>query len=194
MGNTINDNYSYALEKLVEGFEHNLDIQGKFFEKNNDLLEELHQIKTKLEINDRFSLDLKADVEKIINNTFEFLNKMNKVSNSEIMEMLIQFKSDKADLFTIINDMFKQVETINKVVLEIKKDTADLKIGVHDLDLKSDQIQKNTEESSKFYKILIRIMIIIALLVSAISIGFKLYEQDSIKDIKTYIDQQKGKK
>ena len=193
MAISSNDNNSYALEKIVEGFERNLDIQGKFFEKNNALLEELHNIKTKLEITDRFNIDLKADVEKIINNTFEFLNKMNKVSNAEIMEMLIQFKSDKGDLFTIVTNMLTQLEAIDKDLIEVKKGLLDIKIVIHDIELKTNSIEKNTDQLSKFYKILTGVMIAITLLVSAISIGFKLIDQDNMKDIKTYIDQQSKK-
>ena len=185
---------NYVLEKLVEGFEHNLDIQEKYFEKNAAFLEELHQIKNRLDLTDRSNLEIRADIDKVMENTFEFLRRIDKVSNQEIMEMLIQFKSDKADLFTIVNDMHTQLDSIKNTIYECQGQDATLRTNIHDMGIKIDTVITTTAESNKLYKTISGILIVITILISGATIASKMIDSSNMKEIKTYIDTQKGKK
>jgi hypothetical protein len=73
--------YDVLLDRVIKVTEDNLRAQSEYLQK-------LNEIKARFDLNDRDHQDVKQSLTHITNNTFEMLNKMNKVSNEEILDQL----------------------------------------------------------------------------------------------------------
>lgn len=122
--------YDLLLEKVIHITEENLKAQREY-------LYELTLIKNRFDINDRDHADVKQSLTHITNNTFEMLNKMNRASNEEIIELLEEGNKFRTDLtyrftnaennikalndkFLILPNIYEEVKTFGKKISEVK--------------------------------------------------------------------------
>lgn len=165
--------YDTLLERVIKVTEDNLKAQYEYLQKLTD-------IKNKFDLNDRDHVDVKQSLAHITTNTFEMLNKMNKASNEDIIELIEKnndYHTTFSYKFTNTEDTLKKISTSSDSIID---------------DLK--EIKKNVIDSSQSFSMIQKLLgglfiIIVGLQIA--SVAWKTMKDDTNTDnLKTTIQQE----
>jgi hypothetical protein len=97
------NDFEIMLDRLIGITEKTIETQSKF-------LKEIHELKSRFDMNDRDHKDVKETLERIVNNSFETLNIMKKTSNEDVIIAVEKLHSTLSSLD--IDDMGKDITSI----------------------------------------------------------------------------------
>lgn len=192
--NDTNGNTKFAIDKMSASFDKTIDTLKDFLKTLGDIVVRLEVAKND-HVNILEKLDMTAD------NSFKIVNIMEKVSNEEIMDILEGFKSDKGDLFTVLNDIHVKIEKIYEVkqsqneyihkIQDICRELEELKTPKETLYEQKQIIVSILEKVSathKLYKYIAIFMIFLSTVVSGFELVKSIQNSDKNEKINKVID------
>ena len=166
--------YDILLEKIIQITEDSLRIQ-------NEYLHKLETLKNRFDMNDRDHSDMKSQLSPVSIHTLEILNKFNKASTEDILDILTQIKECNTGFSYKFNNA---EELIKKLYDKISSSFATI---LEDNKL----IKKEVIDSSKSFTLIQKILAAILTTIIGFQIVFtlwKLNKEDTIaNDMKNVV-------
>lgn len=166
--------YDILLEKIIQITEDSLRIQ-------NEYLHKLETLKNRFDMNDRDHSDMKSQLSPVSIHTLEILNKFNKASTGDILDILTQIKECNTGFSYKFNNA---EELIKKLYDKISSSFATI---LEDNKL----IKKEVIDSSKSFTLIQKILAAILTTIIGFQIVFtlwKLNKEDTIaNDMKNVV-------
>lgn len=155
-----------------------------------DTLRSLHEIKNKLDINDRDHSDVKQQINTIVTVVYEMLNRMKQATNEKIIDLLEKNEDVHVDLSYRMLGAEKFVHNI----YEKMQDIENIKDELNGLNRKLDEIKDNSVNTYRSFTLIQKLLGVLLIVISAVTIVSAVWnsmqDRDFANEVKVIIEKE----